>query len=362
MRRDSRRGSRRSLEVDPLEDRSLLSHFGWPVASLPESVPIVVAFTQASMPQGNYVREPVVVQFPAGPGLPDRALGGESQMGLVPGPGPGVGFVIPILRDMSLPLGGFDAGWRGPDGGLLGRPGPGFGSDFPVPGRLVAGDQQAVSAPFLAPDRPIPPPAAVRPDSGPTVPERSINLATLNPVEGISTLGGAEALVAHAPALPNQPVTSFISGIVVSVGQRVFAALVSLPLVQPGPTGPDSRAPVTAVTGLPIVEVSHASVTAPLEHHEPVPPDDPSPQGADLITRFSPFDLTPIEESFSRLVERIVSFDSAQELEANNVSPVLLIVGGLAAIEASRRWQRHRHGVGSGRSWVIRRSAMHHPI
>jgi hypothetical protein len=95
---------------------------------------------------------------------------------------------------------------------------------------------------------------------------------------------------------------------------------------------------------------------------EPVPADKPSPEGADLITRFSPFDLSPIEQSFSRLLERIGSFDSAQELAPNHVSPILLIVAGIGAIEVARRWQKYHLSLGSGRSWVVRRSAMHHPI
>ena len=148
-----------------------------------------------------------------------------------------------------------------------------------------------------------------------------------------------------------------------SLGQRALTSLVSLPLVHPGPGGQEPAGTMTPVTVVPAVKLVYLSAAAPLAPPEPGTPEDPSPQGADLITRFTPFELTPIEESFARLVERIMSVDGDHEPETNHVSPVLLIVAGLAALEAlPRRWRARRQGDGSGRSWVVRRSAMHHPI
>ena len=90
------------------------------------------------------------------------------------------------------------------------------------------------SSPRIDPSRH--PPPFVR-TWAPTVSERSNTLAPQNSAEGIATLAGAEALVCAHASLPNQPVMSLVSGIVAGFGQRIFASLVSLPLVQTGPSG-----------------------------------------------------------------------------------------------------------------------------
>ena len=414
MRRGSRRGSRRPLEVDPLEDRSLLSQFGWqmtlPIPVPPASSPAAFALTQVSFPQLDHLRAPVTASLPAGPWLQGLAPGGdlsiayntiqtaidapplpgleraggvsisygtvqsitgtptfpgripvsESPIGLAPEPGNGFG--LAFLRDLSFPPSTFDPGRRGPGDGPEVRTVQAPTSDLTAPGGPAPGGQPIGLAPLLAPERAIPPSVVLRPDSGTAVADRLNTLTPANSAEGIAILAGMDVLVARAPASATQPVTSSLSGIFVSIGQRIFVSLVSLPMLQTGPAGPDSSAPAAPATGLPVIEASRLSVTPPLGQQEPVPAEVPSPEGADLITRFSPFDLTPLEQSFTRLLERIGSFESGQELEPNHVSPMLLIVAGIAAFEASRRWQRHRLGVGSGRSWVIRRSAIHHPI
>src|SRR5271165_1799590 len=81
MRRGSRRGSRRPLEVDSLEDRRLLSQFGWPMAISmsipPASSPVDFAFAQVLLPQVDHLREPVAARSSAGPWLQAPAQGGE---------------------------------------------------------------------------------------------------------------------------------------------------------------------------------------------------------------------------------------------------------------------------------------------
>ena len=359
MPRGSRRGGRRSLEIDSLEGRSLLSQFGWPMSPSPGGIPIVVAFTPAPMPLVEHLREPMAGPFAVDPGLMGGTPGGEFPVayrsmrlglsdqgfsGVVIGggphmmltPGPEVGLGIPILKELPFSPGAFEPAGEAsrmvPPGGRPRSSGPIF--RFPRFGTVHRGRLTHRSEHPCRTGSTRHRLAAIRPDPGAGVPERSSN-PPQNGVEGIATLAAPEALAARLPSLPNQAVGGFLSAVAAGMGQRVVGTLVALPLVQPGASAPQPSASATPVPGSPLVEAAHAPATVPVSQPEPLPSEAPSPQGADLITRFSPFELTPIEESFSRLVERIVSLDGIEELEANDATPVLLVVAAVAAFEAA---------------------------
>ena len=396
MPRGSRRGGRRSLEIDSLEGRTSpepvrLADVLPPPSERKAGRSWSRSFRLRCRPSnisGCWCK----VRSPRAPGSTAAARGGEFPLGYRSSSEYGRALMLTGLfcrRRWFLDDHRARAGRRGRNSVLEGlafparrvrglaitvrrwissdgRPGSGFASRFAGPGTVLAGRPAVRHGASCLPRPRITHTGSGRPRSGPG----SSTAPTIRPVPPPRVpRKGSRRWRRPRPSLHACPCSSQSAGderprehCDRAWDSACSVSLVSLPLVHPGPGGQEPAASTTPVTVVPAVKLVYLSAAAPLAPPEPGTPVDPSPQGADLITRFSPFELTPIEESFSRLVERIVSVDGDQEPETNDVTPVLLIVAGLAAIEASRRWRARRQDDGSGRSWVVRRSAMHHPI
>jgi hypothetical protein len=199
-----------------------------------------------------------------------------------------------------------------------------------------------------------------RPGVEPDFAETSISPALGDQAEGITPLAAPAAILTRAASLPGLPLPGSLAMLSTAFGQRIAFSFLMLAPLQPA-AGIDSGEPAGVLGEITAIKGTYLTVARPVFPPNPGASEVPAPEEADLITRFSPFEATPIEESFSRLVERLVNLDSTPESSANRITPVILIVAGLGALEASRRWRMRARG-GAKRFWLVRRSAMHHPI
>jgi hypothetical protein len=334
-RKVSRRPGRFVPNLDPLEERHLFSH-------LPEPSPLSLPFART------------VEVAPAADG--PRARGHWTGLS---GGGPRAASPPENARSMGRSTGdrhpgAFDDSWsivplidrpaRGsPPGDRLG----------PTPGADQSRSRvtpSVVRVSTTAPDRPGPAASRAPVDVEPPgvlarVAAEAEPLLILVPVgvEDSAVTGPVVGIDEGQPGLP--PPTA------AQAGSRQAQA------GPPSPVPPPSR-PFQGPQAEPLPEV-------PEDEGEGPPPtgsvsertatrEVPPPRGSDLITEFTPFDRAALEESLSRLLDRLEGLGKPLRAQARPLS-YLPIVAALVVLEVARRWHKRRSESGSTRPWGARR-------